>query len=198
MLMISQKVSCLVAAFVAVSFGVSAAQAESPDQKVKTTEVNLKGLKLEIPESWESRQPSNRLRLAQYEVPAAEGVKDKTEFVVFPPFGGSINDNLGRWIRQFDAQGGSVKTTQGKSEQGAYYLLDISGTYKKPDGPPFLRKTIDAPDYRMLSIILTVPEKGNYFLKLVGPAKTVAAEVDSFRSSIGVKAADEKEYELKN
>lgn len=190
--------------------GPDLAQAAQPKQKrtlqlqtvaikeTKTTDVNLRGLKLQIPESWNAQKPSNRLRLAQYEVPAAEGVKGSTEFVVFPPFGGSIDDNLGRWINQFDTTGGKLTTIQGKSAQGAYYLLDISGTYKKPDGPPFLRKTIDAPGHRMLAIILSVPEKGNFFLKMVGPEKTVAAEIEAFRNSFSAKADSEKEYEMKN
>lgn len=169
-------------------------------KKAKTNTVNLQGIQLQVPESWKSEQPNNRLRLAQYLVPAAEGVKAKTEYVVFPPFGGSVDDNLGRWIRQFDTntKGIKVKTIKGKSKQGVYYLLDISGTYKKPDGPPFLRKTIDAPDHHMLAVILSVPGKGNFFLKMVGPEKTVTAEMESFRNSFGAKAESEKEYQLKN
>lgn len=167
-------------------------------KETKTNAVNLQGIQLQIPENWKSEQPSNRLRLAQYQIPAAEGVKGKTEYVVFPPFGGSVDDNLGRWVRQFDTKDLKVKTVKGESKQGVYYLLDISGTYKKPNGPPFLRKTIDAPDHHMLAVILSVPGKGNFFLKMVGPQKTVANEMKNFRNSFGAKVESEKEYQLKN
>ncbi len=172
-------------------------QAQTVSAK-KTNAVNLQGVQLQIPEDWKSEQPSNRLRLAQYLIPAAQGIKAKTEFVVFPPFGGSVDDNLGRWVRQFDTEGLKMKTVKGESKQGVYYLLDISGTYKKPDGPPFLRKTIDAPDHRMLAVILSVPGKGNFFLKMVGPQKTVARELKNFRNSFGASDESEKEYQLKN
>ena len=55
-------------------------------------------------------------------------------------------------------------------------LVEISGTYKKPIGPPIAGKTEDAPGSRALSVIIAVPEKGNYFLKLTGLDKTVAAQ----------------------
>lgn len=167
-------------------------------KETKTNTVNLQGLVLQIPENWKSERPSNRLRLAQYLIPAAEGETAKTEFVVFPPFGGSVDDNLGRWVRQFDTKNLKMKTVKGKSKQGVYYLLDISGTYKKPDGPPFLRKTIDAPDHQMLAVILNLPGKGNFFLKMVGPQKTVAKQVKNFRNSFGAQAESEKEYRIKN
>ena len=48
----------------------------------------------------------------------------------------------------------------------------------------------------MLAVMLTVENRGNYFLKLVGPAKTVAAAEAAFRNSFGAKADSEKEYKL--
>ncbi len=162
----------------------------------KTRDVNLGGLTLSVPESWQQQEPSNRLRLGQFTIPAADGAEGETELVVFPPFGGSIDDNIGRWVRQFDAEGAEVKLTRGKTEQGEYHMADISGTYKKPDGPPFLQKTIDAPDHRMLAVIIAIEGQGNYFLKLVGPKETVSKAVDEFRASFGAKADAEEEYKL--
>jgi gluconolactonase len=86
--------------------------------------------------------------------------------------------------------------TKGTSPQGDYIFAEISGTYKKPDGPPILRKTTQAPGYRMQGVMMTLKSGGNYFFKLTGPDKTVAAQGDAFRASFGAKAADESEYKL--
>ena len=86
--------------------------------------------------------------------------------------------------------------TEGNCEQGKYVLVDLTGTYKKPDGPPFLRKTIPAPDYRMVSVMLLTEGSGNYFLKLTGPKKSVTQAVGALRKSFGGDADMEEKYEL--
>ena len=71
-----------------------------------------------------------------------------------------------------------------------------AGTYMKPDGPPFLRKTKATPGQRMLGVILNQAAGEVYFLKLTGPDVTVAAQLDAVRASFGGKADDEKDYEF--
>jgi len=170
---------------------------ETETKAEETTDVNAGDLTLTVPRSWDSQPPNNNLRLAQFSVPNAEGETEAAEMVVFPPFGGSVNDNMARWVRQFDANDLKLEMVTGKSDNGEYYLLDASGTYKKPDGPPFLRKTIDVPDHRMIAVMLNVEGKGNYFLKLVGPQETVGAAAKAFRNSFGANEETEKEYKLK-
>ena len=150
-----------------------------------------------MPEAWKKTPPANRLRLAQFLMPAPEGVTEPTELTVFGGFGGSDADNLRRWADQFVAEGRETKVVQGESREGDYKLLDVTGTWNAPDGPPFMRKTIEKPDSRMVAAIVAVPGKGNYFLKMAGPAKTVDAQVDAFRASFGAKPDTEKPYELK-
>jgi hypothetical protein len=48
----------------------------------------------------------------------------------------------------------------------------------------------------MQGVMLTLKGSGNYFFKLTGPDKTVAAQADPFRASFGAKAAGETEYKL--
>lgn len=86
--------------------------------------------------------------------------------------------------------------TKGTTEQGDYVLVDLQGTYRKPDGPPFLRRTKPAPNYRMMAVIFSAKAGGNYFLKVTGPKATVESITDAFRATFGGKAADESEYEL--
>jgi hypothetical protein len=162
----------------------------------ETTEVAIDKLKFAMPKSWTQEEPSNSLRLAQFKIPAVTGDAEPAELVISPPIGGTAKQNIERWIGQFEADGRTMKMTKGTSPQGEYLFVELSGTYKKADGPPILGKTKPVAGYRMHGVMLTVKGGGNYFLKLTGPDKTVAAQGEAFRTSFGGKAADEKEYKL--
>ncbi len=164
--------------------------------KEETIEVKLPGITLQIPKSWKKERPTSRLRLAQFSIPAVSGDKQDSELAVFPPFGGSIQANVERWISQFESKGRELKMTQGSTEQGRYVLVELTGTYKRPIGPPFARMTQPTPNWKMMAVILSSKEGGNFFLKLTGPQKTVASVSDAFRHSFGATAAEEKEYKL--
>ncbi|TWT57064.1 hypothetical protein KOR42_04220 [Thalassoglobus neptunius] len=174
----------------------SLVSADEPAAGEKTVEVKAQDLKLTVPASWKKQQPSNNLRLLQFEIPSAEEGKDSIEFVVFPPFGGSVSDNVRRWIDQFESGDRKVTTVQGESPQGKYVLVDLSGTYKKPDGPPILRRTTPTPDYRMVAVMLASKSGGNYFLKMVGPSESVSNQIEAFRKSYGADKASEAPYAL--
>jgi gluconolactonase len=165
----------------------------------KTEEVKIKGVMLAVPSDWKQEEPSNRLRLAQFKVNPAEGDKEPAELVVssFDGGGGGVDPNLKRWIGQFEANGRQSKTTMGESSQGKYYVSDLTGTYKKPDGPPVAGKTKPVPGSRSIGVILEAADKNIYFLKLTGPEKTVTAAADGFRKSFGGTADKETAYEVK-
>jgi hypothetical protein len=164
------------------------------EDAAKTTEVKVDKLTLAVPEAWKQEKPASTLRLAQFSIPAVEGDKEASELAIFPPFGGTAEANITRWVGQFEAEGREVKMTQGESPQGKYIVVDLKGTYKKPEGPPVLQKTKPAPGYRMYGVIFSAKDGGNYFFKLTGPEKTVTAQADALRTSFGAKAADENEY----
>ncbi|MCA9081411.1 MAG: hypothetical protein KDA58_12680 [Planctomycetaceae bacterium] len=160
--------------------------------------VELQDLKLAIPANWKQRQASSRLRLAEFAIPAVEGAADDSELVVFPPFGGSVEQNVSRWVAQFAPEGREVKMRKGTSSHGDYVLVDMQGTYKKSVGPPIQGRTEPVENYRMLAVILMVEGKGNYFLKVTGPKETIATVTESFRTSFGADAAKEADYDLAN
>jgi len=162
----------------------------------ETNEVMVGQLKFAMPKSWKQAEVTNAMRLAQFAIPAVEGDSEPGELVISGPFGGTAQANIQRWIDQFESSGREVKLTKGTSPQGDYIFAEISGTYKKPDGPPILRKTTAAPGFRMQGVMMTVKGSGNYFYKLTGPDKTIAAQAEPFRASFGAKAADETNYKL--
>ena len=164
----------------------------------KPAEVKVKDLTLLIPASWKVAPNSSNMRLATYATPAADGDQEGGELTVFsfPGGGGDVSANISRWVQQFAGEGRTSKVTKGRAGENEYYLADISGSYNKPVGPPILRKTELAADYRMLGAIITLEGKGVYYLKLTGPAASIKAEVDHFRASFGADAKNEADYEL--
>ena len=188
------------AALCVLAVGLPAVAQDEAAEESKTSEtIKLDGLTLLVPAEWEREAPSNRLRLAQFQVPRAEGESQPTEIVVYH-FGGAaggVDANIARWINQFTGQGRTADVKKGESPQGVYYLVDISGTYNMPVGPPIRRKTKELPDARMLGIILEIKDQGNYFLKMAGPEKSVGAQLEALRASIQGDKDSEQPYELK-
>ena len=159
--------------------------------------VRFRDLTLKVPPDWEQEEPNSRLRLGQFRIPAAKDDKADAELAIFSfGAGGGIDSNIRRWVGQFQPEQRKLQITSGKSEQGQYFLVDLSGTYNQPVGPPIQRMTKPVPGTRMLSVILVIEEKGVYFLKLVGPQETVGPRVAAFRESFGGDADQEKEYKL--
>lgn len=170
--------------FFALFLCAGLAQAET-----KTKAVAAGDLKLNIPETWAQEKVRSNMRVAQFSVPAADKKGEAAELVIFyfgRQSGGGVEANIERWIGQFEAEGRDAKRDKGDSANGKYNLVNIVGTYNKPIGPPFARKTQAAADYQMLAAIIAT-DKGNYFLKFTGPKKTVSAAEKDFKASFGAK-----------
>ncbi len=166
-------------------------QAEEP---AGTKDVKVRDITLVVPAAWKSQPPANNLRLAQFEVPAAGEDKEPAELSVFNFGGGAtVEQQVDRWKGQFSPEQRKFTMEQGKSAWGEYVLVDLQGTYKKPVGPPVLRRTKPTPDSAM-KIAMINTDNGTYFVKLVGPRTTVTSAATDFRKAIGVpvKTAEKK------
>lgn len=156
-------------------------------------EAKVGDITLKTPSSWKQSEPTSRLRLGQFEIPAAEGDKESAELAIFSfGAGGGVKANVDRWIGQFHPEGRRSIATQGKSELGGYVFVEITGTYNKPVGPPILRKTEPMKGAKMLGVILAVEGTGTYFLKMTGENKTVSSAAEALRTAFGAKADGEK------
>lgn len=162
---------------------------------VKIQDVDVEGLKLKLPEGWK-KKPLTTLQAANYEVPASIEDTDPSEFTVFhfPNGAGTLQDNIARYLRQFDAEDRKVKIYEGETAQGKYTLIDLTGSWTKPSfqGKPNPKK----PDTRMLAVVLHSEKGGDYFVRLTGPKKTVEENATAMRTWIG--AVPEKEKERKD
>jgi len=143
-------------------------------------------LRFKTPDGWVSETPSSSMRVAQYRLPAAEGDNEAASLVVYyfgPGQGGSVEANLDRWTSQIQQADGSSSKSKARTETMSVNgmkttLLDVSGTYAgggmggDSSGP-------NKPNFRMRAGVVETP-KGAYFVKLVGPEKTVGKWNDSF------------------
>jgi hypothetical protein len=136
-------------------------------------------LHFKAPDGWVTEKPSSAMRAAQYKLPKAEGDREDASLVLYyfgAAQGGSSQANIDRWISQIQQADGSSSKDKAKTETMTVNGLkvttvDVSGTYTAEMAPGSGTMHNDA-NYRLRAAVIETP-KGNYFLKLVGPAKTV-------------------------
>ena len=136
-------------------------------------------LRYKAPDGWVTEKPSSTMRVAQYKLPKAEGDSEDASLVVYyfgATQGGTAQANIDRWISQMQQPDGSATKDKAKTESSTVNGLkvttvDVSGTYTAEMAPGSDTKHNDA-NYRLRAAVVETP-KGNYFLKLVGPAKTM-------------------------
>ena len=173
------------------------AETKTATKKVKTVKVVVDtGLTLNVPTTWKKKPNTSRLRKGTFEIPAIAGEDEPGELTIFNFPGNQVDANFTRWLKQFAPAERKAKMTKGKAEDHDYYLINISGTYNKPIGPPIAGRSKPTPNSRMLGVIIPVPGKGMYFLKMAGPDKTIAAQANHLRKSFGGNKKTEKPYEF--
>jgi hypothetical protein len=159
------------------------AAAADKDQSIVLGEGKLL---LQAPESWVRKEP--RSRIIEHEF-AVEGKKDQEPGrITIMGAGGSIEQNINRWIGQFVLPEGKKAKELTKVEKRKIAgidtrIVDVSGTYKDTvGGGPFSGgKTVERKNYRMLAAIIEGgPSIGNYFIKFYGPADLVKANEKAF------------------
>ena len=126
------------------------------DQDEKLVSVTAREIKLDVPESWKPVKSTSTMRVAEFAIPATDANGEGAEMVVYY-FGdktGGTKANVQRWIDQFYEDGRKHELLGGQCRDGSYVLVNISGTYKRPEGPPAAQKTIDKPGSRVVGLVL--------------------------------------------
>ena len=178
-----------------------AEQKDKPAKKVETKDLKVKELTLKFPKTWEKVDHPSRMRLATIKVPKVNGDSDDGELTIFNfgGGGGQVEANIQRWVGQFQNEGREVTVQQGKAGENSYIIVDVSGTFKKSDGPPILGKTKPVKGYQMLGVILLHMKSSEvFYLKLTGPRKTITAAADAYRASFGGSTKNEKPLSTKD
>lgn len=148
------------------------------------------GVQWTAPSSWKA-QAARPMRAATYAVPAAPGDKEDGECAVYyfgPGKGGSVDDNLKRWMGQFEPAQQDAQPRKRTINGLNVTSIDLSGTYTGAGGPMAATKTIK-PGYRLLGAIAEAPE-GLIFIKFTAPARTAAANQANFENLLKSLARD--------
>ena len=137
-------------------------------------------LRFKAPDGWTVEKPTSSMRVAQYKLPKVEGDKDDATLVLYyfgATQGGTAQANIDRWIGQMQQPDGSDSKSKAKMESLTVNGLkvttvDVTGTYTAEMAPGSKTFHNDA-EYRLRAAVVETP-KGNYFVKLAGPVKTIA------------------------
>lgn len=156
----------------------------------ETKEIKARDLTLQVPKQWVEEKPTSSLRLAQLRVPGENN--NDAELSIFSFGASDPGANVSRWIEQYASEGRTAKVFSGEVKLGKYILVDITGTFKKPVGPPIAGKTELVKESGTLAVILLIDGEKVYYLKLNGPQETVAAQRTALRASFGADASKEK------
>jgi len=143
------------------------------------------GLTWDAPEEPLTREaPSSPMRKAQYAIRPEDPSGSAAQLTVFyfgPGQGGSVQDNLDRWVQQVDPPGDTppedaAEVTRDEVRGMPVSLVTSVGTFAGLDGVPH-------DDWRLLGAIIEGPE-GPVFFKLTGPKALVDRGESAFRALV--------------
>jgi len=144
------------------------------------------GLHWDDPPRWHRRAASSPMRVAEYAVPRAAGDAADAECTVItfgPSQGGSVEDNVGRWVRQFNPLSGApMKLTR---QVGGLNVtkVEVAGSYH-PMMMPGATEPSTQQGSRLIGAIVEAPS-GLWFFKLTGPDASVRAASAEFDTLVG-------------
>ena len=152
-------------------------------------------LKYTVPVGWIEETRSSSMRVAQYKLPKAPADAEDASLVLYyfgQGQGGSTTANVERWLGQVkQADGGAAKDAKEdhfETNGLKVTTVDVSGTYVAETAPGS-GTFHNSAGYRLRAAVVETPN-GSYYVKFVGPEKTVARWNDSFQSYL-------KSFELK-
>jgi hypothetical protein len=151
-------------------------------------------IKYSAPSGWVPKTPSSSMRVAEWTLPKAPvDAEDALVTLYFfgATMGGNAQANIDRWIGQFSqpdgkSSKGASKTSMGSTNSGLKISsVDVSGTYVA-EVTPGATEHFNKPGWRQIAALIETPG-GPYFVKVVGPAATLAkweSSVTAFIKSI--------------
>ena len=132
--------------------------------------------KYELPEGW-TKLPPKPLR--EFGLQVAGDPNTEVTFSILQGDGGGLAMNVNRWRKQMSLPPISAEELEALPEKGSLLkapatLVELEGKYVGMRG----EKNIE--NAKMRGLIVVVPQRGSFFLKMTGPASVVDAEIDGF------------------
>lgn len=141
------------------------------------------------PPRWQSRVPSTPMRSKEYGVPkTGSDAEDGECFVVTfgPGQGGSVDDNIQRWVKQLEPTSSAVERTKRTVNGMNVTRVEVVGTYTPMAMPAMPSAGGPKQGWRLVGDIVEAPS-GFWFFKMTGPDATVKAagkELDALIDSV--------------
>jgi hypothetical protein len=129
------------------------------------------------------------MRVAEYGVPHAAGDTTDAECTVITfgaGQGGNVEDNVGRWVRQFNPLSGPPTRATAQVHGMAVTRIEVAGSYHPMQMPGAPAAPATQAGSRLVGTIVDAPS-GMWFFKLTGPDATVkaaAVELDDMIATV--------------
>src|ERR1700734_591192 len=152
--------------------------AMGPIHPVASSAPRVLALHWNDPPRWQRRVPSTPMRAAEYRVPRADGDLEDAECSIItfgPGQGGSVDDNIERWVKQLQPASSAVERTKRTVNGMAVTRAEVAGPYT-PMATPGMPSSTTTPrqGQRLVGDIVEAPS-GFWFFKMTGPDATVSA-----------------------
>ena len=140
-------------------------------------------------ESWVRETPSSSMRVAQYKL---DYMKDNGQLVVFSGIGGSPDENIERWYKQFKPESNlpideTSLNWEIVKDKFKIKFVHFEGTFMKSD-MRMNSVTEELKGYALLAAIISGADEPYYF-KMTGPSSLIKSQKKVFESFI--KSIDE-------
>ena len=139
------------------------------------------------PVDWTAKPISSSMRAADFVLPGKPGADAELIVYYFGADGaGSVEDNIARWLEQFEQPDGKPSRDVAKIEKTKFggqdaTFVSVTGRFVAQAMPG--TQAVDKADQALLAAIVGSP-KGPYYFKLVGAKATVDANAKAFRSML--------------
>ena len=167
----------------------AAAPAAAPAAPAAPAAAATVGMQWTAQPGWIAEPTTSAMRKAQFRLPRAEGDAEDASLIVFyfGGSGGSREANLERWAGQFEQPDGGdsmIEMQQSTREVAGMQVVDtdLSGTYVAETSPGSGER-VNKEGWRMLASIVEHSD-GPWYVKLVGPEKSVAKWQASYRDFV--------------
>lgn len=134
------------------------------------------GMVYTLPQGWSEQPVTSSMRLAQGQIPGAAGPGEFAIFYFGPGQGGDTESNLARWVSQVEPTSEPVRDSF-ESNGLKITWIEVAGTLQATGmgmGP-----TSPQPGGRLFAAVVE-GAGGPWFLKVIGPDSTLAAERGKF------------------
>jgi hypothetical protein len=160
--------------------GKAAAKQETSGQEFSVAD---KGLVMTAPAKWKKVEPKVNMIEAEFSIPK-QGDDATDGRMTIMGAGGSVQQNIDRWMEQFVQPDGKATSDVAKVEKKTVneltvHVVDITGNFMDSMGGPFGPKS-EKENYRMLAAIVETESHGNYFIKFYGPKNTISENQKEF------------------